>query len=122
MARDRAQQQKQFHEGQPKPAEEQAEGTHVEDGAWHEAPDQQSTFKDVGEEETQPGQKEVVAGTVEHEQLLKSFHNATSYAPNVNVVVPEPEPEEPPPEPPPINETDPPPEDQTTQWGEEEQR
>lgn len=49
--------------------------------------------KDVGGAPTAPGQTEVVAGTVEHQQLLKSFPNATSYAPDVNVILP-PEPTE----------------------------
>ena len=53
--------------------------------------------KDVGGEETQPGQTEVVAGTVEHQQVLKAYPNATSYAGDVNVVLP-PEEEPPPPE------------------------
>jgi hypothetical protein len=104
-AKDRAQEQLQFPHSEP----------HVEDGAWS-APEavQESAFKEAGYDETQPGQQEVVAGTVEHEQLLKSFPNATSYAPDVNVVVPL-EPEEPP-----INETDPPPPEDTTQrWDEE---
>lgn len=47
-------------------------------------------FIDAGYEETMPGQVEVVAGTVQHEQVLNSYHNATSYGPDVNVVVPEP--------------------------------
>jgi len=48
----------------------------------------------VGEEETKPGQKEIVAGSPEHEALLKANPNASSYAPEVNVVLPpEPEPE-----------------------------
>lgn len=56
-------------------------------------------FIDAGYEETMPGQAEVVAGTVQHEQLLNAYHNATSYGPDVNVVVPEPEaPPGPPPE------------------------
>jgi len=50
--------------------------------------------EDVGTAETQPGQTEVVAGTPEHEALLKANPNASSYAPEVNVVLPpEPEPE-----------------------------
>ena len=67
-------------------------------------------FHDVGYDETLPGQVEVVAGSVEHTQLLNSYRNATSYGPEHNVVVPEPEvPEEPPPEEPPPE--DPPPEE-----------
>jgi hypothetical protein len=60
-------------------------------------------FMDAGYEDTLPGQVEVVAGTVEHVQVLNSFANATSYGPDVNVVVPAPEepPVEPPPEEPP---------------------
>jgi hypothetical protein len=58
-------------------------------------------FQDVGYEETQPHQEEIVAGTVEHVQLLNAFPNATSYAGDVNVVVPEPVEEPPPVEPPP---------------------
>ena len=57
-------------------------------------------FMDAGYEDTLPGQVEVVAGTVEHEKVLNTYHNATSYGPDVNVVVPAPE-EEPPPDPPP---------------------
>ena len=49
---------------------------------------------DVGEAETLPGQTEVVAGTPEHDRVLTSYPNATSYGPDVNVVLP---PEEPPP-------------------------
>lgn len=56
-------------------------------------------FEDAGYEETLPGQVEVEAGTVEHVQVLNTFANATSYGPDVNVVVPPP-PEEPPPDPP----------------------
>ena len=56
---------------------------------------------DAGYEETLPGQIEVVAGTVQHEQVLNSYKNATSYGPDHNVVVPEPPP--PPPDPPPEN-------------------
>jgi hypothetical protein len=63
-------------------------------------PDTKAEVKttDVGSAETQPGQTEVQAGSVEHQQVLSSFPNATSYGPDVNVVVP---PEEPPPDPPP---------------------
>jgi hypothetical protein len=43
---------------------------------------------DVGGEPTLPGQTEVVAGTPEHEALLNAYPNATSYAPDVNVVLP----------------------------------
>ena len=49
-------------------------------------------FMDAGYDETLPGQIEVVAGSVVHEQVLKSYPNATSYGPDHNVVVPEPEP------------------------------
>ena len=48
-------------------------------------------FKNAGEEETKPGQTEVEAGSVEHQQVLKAFPNATSYGPDVNVVLPPPE-------------------------------
>jgi hypothetical protein len=58
-------------------------------------------FEDVGYDETQSHQEEVVAGTVEHERLLNTYPNATSYAGDVNVVVPEPPPPEEPPPPPP---------------------
>ena len=59
-------------------------------------------FLDAGYDETMPGQVEVEAGTVAHVQVLNTFPNATSYGPDVNVVVPpEPEPEpEPEPDPP----------------------
>jgi hypothetical protein len=50
-----------------------------------------------GYDETLPGQAEVVAGSPEHERELKAFPNATSYGPDVNVVLP-PEEEPPPPE------------------------
>ena len=50
--------------------------------------------EDVGDAETLPGQTEVVAGTPEHDRVLTSYPNATSYGPDVNVVLP---PEEPPP-------------------------
>jgi hypothetical protein len=51
---------------------------------------------DVGSATTAPGQTEVVAGTVEHSQVLSSFPNASSYGPDVNVIVPpSQEPEEP---------------------------
>jgi hypothetical protein len=56
-----------------------------------------SEFKNAGEEETKPGQTEVEAGSVEHQQVLKAFPNATSYGPDVNVVLP-PEPPPPPPD------------------------
>lgn len=56
--------------------------------------------KNVGEAETQPGQVEVVAGTVEHVQVLQSYPNASSYGPDVNVVLPPVEPPPPPPDPP----------------------
>jgi hypothetical protein len=55
-------------------------------------------FVDAGYDDTLPGQVEVVAGSVQHTQLLNSYRNATSYGPDHNVVVPE---EEPPPDPPP---------------------
>jgi hypothetical protein len=45
-------------------------------------------FRDAGYEETQQGQTEVEAQTPEHERLLKVHPNATSYGPEVNVVVP----------------------------------
>jgi hypothetical protein len=52
-----------------------------------------------GYDETQPGQTEIVAGSVEHQQVLNAYPNATSYASDVNVIVaPEPEVEQPPPE------------------------
>ena len=54
-------------------------------------------FKNAGEDETKPGQTEVEAGSVEHQQVLKAYPNATSYGPDVNVVLP-PEEEPPPPE------------------------
>ena len=44
--------------------------------------------KNVGEEVTQPGQVEVVAGTVEHVQVLNAYPTASSYGPDVNVVLP----------------------------------
>ena len=46
-------------------------------------------FKNAGEEETKPGQTEVEAGSVEHQQVLKAYPNATSYGPDdVNIVLP----------------------------------
>ena len=48
---------------------------------------------DVGMDVTQPGQEEVMAGSVEHVHLLKAFPNVTSYAPDVNIILP-PEPTE----------------------------
>lgn len=57
-------------------------------GAAHGASVQGAAPKDVGGEETQPGQTEVVAGTVEHQQVLNAYPNATSYAGDVNVVLP----------------------------------
>lgn len=51
-------------------------------GPTEEAP----AFKNAGEEKTQPGQREIISGSVEHEQVLKAYANATSYAPDVNVV------------------------------------
>lgn len=68
-------------------------------------------FVDAGYDETLPGQVEVVAGSVQHTQLLNSYHNATSYGPDHNVVVPA---DEPPP--------DPPPEDGALSAQEEEER
>jgi len=53
-------------------------------------------FKNVGDTPTAPGQTEVIAGSVEHQQVLKAYPNATSYSSDVNVVVPV---EEPPPPP-----------------------
>jgi hypothetical protein len=50
-----------------------------------------------GYDETMPGQEEIVAGTPEHVAVLNAYPNATSYGPDVNVVVP---PVEPPPDPP----------------------
>jgi hypothetical protein len=41
---------------------------------------------DVGGAPTQPGQTEVVAGSVEHEKVLQAFPNATHYGPDHNVV------------------------------------
>ena len=58
-------------------------------GTEEPAPEQQADvpeFKDAGYEETLPGQVEVVAGTPEHERVLSSYANATSYGPDVNVV------------------------------------
>src|SRR3954451_13730462 len=54
-------------------------------------------YRDVGEDPTLPGQEEIVGHTPEHEQLLKTYPTATSYGPDVNVIVP-PEPPEPEPE------------------------
>jgi hypothetical protein len=52
-------------------------------------------FRDVGEDPTLPGQEEIVGGTPEQERLLKAYPTATSYGPDVNVVLPpEPPPEE----------------------------
>ena len=49
----------------------------------------------AGEEEApvepMPGQTVIVAGSPEHEALLKAYPNATSYGPDV-VIVPAPEP------------------------------
>jgi hypothetical protein len=50
-----------------------------------------------GYDETLPGQEEIVAGTPEHVAVLNAYPNATSYGPDVNVIVP---PEPPPPDPP----------------------
>jgi len=53
----------------------------------------------AGYDDTLPGQTEIVAGSPEHEALLRANPNASSYGPEVNVVVapvpvePEPEPE-----------------------------
>jgi len=75
---------------------------HDEDVAAHKAAIEAQAveeveFQDVGYAETQSHQTEVVAGTPEHERELKTFPNASSYGPHVNVVVaPIPEPEEPP--------------------------
>jgi hypothetical protein len=84
---------------------EDREARRAEDVAAHKAAvDAQAVeapeFHDAGYDETLPGQEEVIAGTVEHEKVLATFPNATSYGPDVNVVVPEPEP---PPDPPPEN-------------------
>jgi hypothetical protein len=52
-----------------------------------------------GYDVTEPGQTEIVAGSVEHQQVLNAYPNATSYASDVNVIIPpDPEPEVPPPE------------------------
>ena len=51
-----------------------------------------------GYDETMPGQDEIVAGTPEHVRVLNAYPNATSYGPDVNVVLPPVE--EPPPDPP----------------------
>src|SRR4051812_744036 len=47
-------------------------------------------FRDVGEDPTLPGQEEIKGGTPEQERLLKSYPTATSYGPDVNVVLPDP--------------------------------
>ena len=47
----------------------------------------------VGYDETQPHQEEVVAGSPEHTAILNANPNASSYGPEVNVVLP-PEPTE----------------------------
>lgn len=52
----------------------------------NQATQDESGFRNAGDDETLPGQHEVEAGSVEHQQLLKSYPNATSYAPDVNVV------------------------------------
>ena len=82
------------------PKEERAAARDAAREAHVAAVDAQQTeaveFVDAGYENTLPGQVEVVAGTVEHVQLLNSYANATSYGPDHNVVVPAP------PEPPPI--------------------
>jgi hypothetical protein len=49
-------------------------------------PETPDAFADEGYDETQPGQIEVIAGTVEHEKLLQLYPNATSYGPDHNVV------------------------------------
>ena len=49
---------------------------------------QESAFHDEGYDTTEPGQNEVIAGSVEHIHLLKSYPNATSYAGEVNIVLP----------------------------------
>lgn len=41
----------------------------------------------VGYDETLPHQEEVPAGSAEHVQLLNSYPNASSYGPDVNVVI-----------------------------------
>lgn len=41
----------------------------------------------VGYDETLPHQEEVPAGSVAHVQLLSSYPNASSYGPDVNVVI-----------------------------------
>jgi hypothetical protein len=46
--------------------------------------------KDDLPKKTQPGQREVVAGSPEHVTLLQSHPNATTYGPDVNVVQPPP--------------------------------
>src|SRR4051795_1379966 len=53
-------------------------------------------FRDAGEDPTLPGQEEIKGGTPEHERVLKAYPTATSYAPDVNVVLPDPP--QPPPE------------------------
>ena len=57
-------------------------------GPTEEAP----SFKNAGEDETKPGQREVISGSPEHVQLLMAYPNATSYAFDVNIV-PAPEPQ-----------------------------
>jgi hypothetical protein len=47
-------------------------------------------FRDAGEDPTLPGQEEIKGGTPEHERVLKAYPTATSYAPDVNVVLPDP--------------------------------
>lgn len=76
---------------------------HVAQRQIDEQQDEQGNFnfKDAGEDETLPGQQEIVAGSVEHQQTLNSYPTATHYGPDVNVKAQEPEPVEPPPEPPP---------------------
>jgi hypothetical protein len=61
---------------------------HVAQRQVDEQQDEQGNFnfKDAGEEETLPGQQEVVAGSVEHQQALNSYPTATHYGPDVNVV------------------------------------
>jgi hypothetical protein len=70
-----------------------------EEYARRESEKSETGYRDAGNDPTLPGQQEIVAQTPEHERLLKSYPNATSYGPDVNVVAPEPPPEPPQPEP-----------------------
>jgi hypothetical protein len=74
-------------------AREEAAVAHKEELAAREAAvkEEEVEFRDAGYDETLPGQTEVVVGTPEHERLLNSYPNATSYGPDYNVVIPEPE-------------------------------